>query len=338
MSYNDRIDAAQAAIDEHNEAVGGEGKPGFLDSEKFIACVKASGGTNEKRLSALSHEDLLECMPETNGIKPRVLAKEIANIFRNAANSTPESEKRPISGRKADKLSAKELIEAFDPEDHTNSVGLRLSAMAKNQKFIVYSNGRNVDIETTFKLLGEIRGGYHGRDDIEVNGVLKKVYQIGDLPENYADENPFYPDRPLRPDGTCDQTGRSWEGVELAIRQFVRVAIDINELVVTIDVAHNILDMALGKDGLKKLRSRYRKAALEFDELEKTGDLPSLKIPVGGNGGTSTNPFPLGKPVVWAKDPTLTNSYRATNTAEIQLKAQFRKWGGTSTGNIAKGP
>ena len=344
MSYNDRIEAAQAAIDEHNEAVGGKDKPGFLDSEKFIACVKASGGTNEKRLSALSHEDLLECMPATDGIKPRVLAKEIANIFRNSATAQSE-EKRPISGRKAEKMSARELIESFDPEDSTNSVGQRLKEMSKNEKFIVYSTGRIIDLDTTFKLLGEIRGGYTGRDDVDVNDEIKKVYRVGELPENYADENPLYPDRPLRPDGTCDQTGRSWEGVDLAVRQLVRVALDEGELNVTIDVAHTIIDAVVGKDALKKLRQRYRKSAVQYDELAKTGDLPSLKIPVGGSGGSeSTNPFPAGKPVVWAQDPALSNSYRAFNAVDVKYQAQMlkAKWmrgnGGTSTNDIAKGP
>lgn len=346
MSYNDRIEAAHAAIEEHNEAVGGKDKPGYLDPEKFISCVKASGGTNEKRLSALSHEDLLECMPAVDGIKPRVLAKEIANIFRNSATAQVD-EKRPVSGRKAEKMSARELIEAFDPEDSTNSVGQRLKEMSKNQKFIVYSTGRIVDFDTTFKLLGEIRGGYNGRDDVDVNGEIKKVYRLGELPENYADENPLYPDRPLRPDGTCDQTGRSWEGVDLAVRQLIRVAIDEGELNVDFDVAHKIIDAVLEKTALKKLRQRYRKSAVQFDELAKTGNLPTLKIAVGGGSGgsESTNPFPAGKQVVWAQDPALTNSYKAFNAVDVNqmqinkllLKAKWMR-GGTSTNDIAKGP
>lgn len=316
MSYNDRIDAALAAINQHNEAVGGEGKLGFLNPDDFIACVKASGGTSDERLSALSHEDLLACMPaSTNGIapphiavKPRVLAKEIADIFRNKT-TTVADDKRPVSSRRAEKMTPRELVEAFDPEDYSNSVGMRLATISKGEKFIVYSDGRIVDVETTFKLLLEIKSGYPGRNDIDVNGSIKKVYGFGELPENHADENPLYRDRPLRPDGTCDQTGRSWEGVDLSIRQLIRIAMDESELKITHEVAHNILDAVLETDALKKLRSRYRKAAIKFDELAKTGDLPTLKIPLNGGGSESINPFAGGKQVVWGQSPAIPNAY-----------------------------
>lgn len=327
MSYNDRIEAALAAIKQHNEVVGGEGKPGYLNPDEFIQCVKASGGTSEDRLASLQHEDLLACMPAgPNGVKPRVLAKDIANIFRsNAAPKTDD--KRPVSGKKAEKMTPRELVEVFDPEDSSNPVGQRLLAISKGEKFIVYSDGRLVDVDSTFKLLTEIKSGYPGREDFEVNGVIKKVYRLGELPENYADENPLYRDRPLRPDGTCDQTGRSWEGVDLAVRQLIRVAMDTGELRVTHELAHDILDAVLEKDALKKLRSRYRKAAVEFDSLAKTGDLPSLKIPLDG-GSEGKNPFDGGKQVVWAQDPTLPNAY---------VNKQQRG-GGTYSSNIARKP
>jgi hypothetical protein len=325
MSYNDRIDAALAAIKQHNEAVG-ENKPGYLNPDEFISKLKAYGGTSEERLSAMMWEDILACMPGDS--KPTMLAKDIAKIFRKSSDSAPaNNDKRPVSGKKAEKMTPRELVEAFDPEDSSNPVANRLAAISRGEKFIVYSDGRIVDVETTFKILSEIKGGYNGRDDVDVNGVIKKVYRIGELPENYADENPLYRDRPLRPDGTCDQTGRSWEGVDLAVRQLVRVAMDTGELRVSHELAHDILDAVLEKDALKKLRSRYRKAAVEFDSLAKTGDLPSLKIPLGDGGSESKNPFEGGKQVVWGQSPAVPNAY---------LNRQQR--GGTFTSNIARKP
>lgn len=322
MSYNDRIQAAQTLVEQHNEAIGGKDNPGFINSDSFFACIKASGGTSEDRLSSLSHEDILACMPgmQINGVevKPRALAKEIANVFRS--NQGAKEEKRPVSGKKADKMTLRELVEALDPEDSSNSVGQRLATISKNQPFIVYLDGRLVDVESTFKLIQEIKGGYPGREDFDVGGTIKKVYRLGDLPENYADENPLYRDRPLRPDGTCDQTGRSWEGVPLAVRQLVRVAMDEGELNVSHEVAHNTLDIVMEKDALKKLRQRYRKAAVQFDELAKTGDLPSLKIPLGG-GSESIRPFADGKKVVWAQPPA---------------QPAYRHNGGTWSSNIAR--
>jgi hypothetical protein len=331
MSYNDRIEAALAAIKQHNEAVGGEGKTGYINPDDFIQCVKASGGTSEERLSALSHEDLLACMPSSpNGVKPRVLAKEVADIFRSKSAASKTDDKRPVSGKKAEKMTPRELVEAFDPEDYSNPVGVRLATISKGEKFIVYSDGRIVDVDTTFKLLSEIKGGYPGRDDVDVNGAIKKTYRIGELPENYADENPLYRDRPLRPDGTCDQTGRSWEGVDLSVRQLIRVAMDEGELRVTHEIAHDTLDAVMEAGALKKLRSRYRKAAIKFDELAKTGDLPTLKIPLDG-GSKSTSPFSGGKQVVWGQSPALPNAYISS-----QSPRNFRAGGsGTFTNNIA---
>lgn len=309
MSYNDRIDAALAAIKEHNEAIGGENKSGYLNSDYFIQCVKASGGTSEDRLSALSHEDLLACMPASdNGVKPRVLAKEIADIFRNKSKKEVT---RPISGNKAERMTPRELVEAFDPEDYSNAVGNRLSLISNGEKFIVYLHGRTIDVETTFKLLSEIKSGYSGRVDIDVGGTIKKVYRLGELPENYADENPLYKNRPLRPDGTCDQTGRSWEGVELSIRQLIRLAIDEKELQVTHAIAHDVLDFVMGlnqDDTLRVLRSRYRKAAIKFDELAAIGSLPMLKIPLN-NCANVAGPFADGKQVAWSLNPGLPNAY-----------------------------
>lgn len=326
MSYNDRIDAALAAIKQHNEAVGGEGKPGYLNPDDFISKIKAYGGTSEERLSAMMWEDILACMPGDS--KPTMLAKDIAKVFRKSEQANQQSDKRPVSGKKAEKMTPRELVEAFDPEDSSNPVGVRLAAISKGEKFIVYSDGRIVNVDATFKILTEIKGGYSGRDDVDVGGVIKKVYRIGELPENYADENPLYRDRPLRPDGTCDQTGRSWEGVDLAVRQLIRVAMDTGELKVTHELAHNTLDAVMEADALKKLRSRYRKAAVEFDTLAKTGDLPSLKIPLDG-GSEGKNPFDGGKQVVWGQDPALPNAY-------VSNKRQGG--GGTYSSNIARRP
>ena len=310
MSYESKVDAALAVVREHNEAVGGEDKPGYVNPEAFISCVKASGGTNESRLADLSHEDILACIPgdTQNGvtIKPRVLAKQLAQIFRSDKPDTEE--KRPISTKKVEKMTVRELVESFDPEDYSNSIGKRLAEIAKNEPFIVYDNGRIVNVEATLKLLLEIKSGYKGREDVDVNGSIKRVYSLGELPENYADENPLYRDRPLRPDGTCDQTGRSWEGVVLAIRQMVRVAMDEGELNVSIETAHNILDMVMEADALGKLRKRYRKSAVQFDELSKTGDLPKLKIELASGGSSGKSPFAEGKQVMWALSPQ--NAYR----------------------------
>jgi hypothetical protein len=318
MSYQDRIDAVIALVREHNVAIGQtpDGKPnlGFIDPDKLITCIKASGGITEDRLKAMSYEDILICLPpvETpNGKQPPVIvAKEIAKIFRGKEDPAPADEKRPISGKKADRMTPRELVEAFDPEEPTSSVGKRLSNMSKGKAFIIYESGRKVDTVNTLKVLLEVKSGYPEVAQLKIGNSVKKVYRIGELPNNFADENPLYVGRPLRPDGTCDQTGRSWEGISMEVRQLIRLAMTTGELKIdNIDTAHNVLDLVVRPDAANLIKFRYQKAAVLFDE--KPDDRPKLKITLDAveskesqdNLKGNHSPFDDGRRVVWAPSP-----------------------------------
>ncbi len=317
MTLQSKFEAVLAIIAEHNSVIG-IGKPGCIDPEKFSNTLKAIGGTTEDRLKNLSYEDILECLPAFEGIKPRLLAKEIAKVFRGkdelSHGNVVQSEKRPVSSKTAERMTIRELIEAFDPENSENAIAQQLSKIAKGQAFIVYYSGRFVDVESTIKLLQEVKQGYPGRADYTTPNGIFPVYKIGELPDNFADENPLYENRPLRPDGTCDQTGRSWEGIPLEVKQLIRIAVYLKEIDVTIDKAHEILDTALSVDAMSKLRLRYRKSSLKFDELSKVGQLPNLKVTLHSEiEKNKTKVFDDGKKVVFAgRLPVNTPVYGAT--------------------------
>lgn len=303
MSVQEKFDLVVSLLNEHNVAIG-EGKSGFVNIDDFISCVKAQGGTKEEYLKNLKYEDIENCLPlikTPNGtIKSTILAKEIAKIFRGKEDS------KIFSDKKADRMSPKELIESFDPEDFDSPIGKRLNSISRGERFIVYKNGRTIDVEQTFKLLQEIKQGFNGRLTVDVNGkVGVKVYKIGELPDNFADENPIFTNRPLRPDGTCDQTGRSWEGIPLNVRQFICLL--SKSETINFEMAHNLIDIAVSTDAFNKLRGRYRKIAVEFDNLESLGNLPRLKITLSQ---FKNSPFKDGRQVVWEKD-TQSNSYKA---------------------------
>lgn len=306
MTLQSRFEAALAIIAEHNAALAAGRDsltlvaPGTIDAEKFETRLKAMGGTTEDRLKGLSYEDILECLPAYDGVKPKLLAKEIAKAFRGKEEVVTATEKRPVSSKTAERMTIRELVEAFDADNSTNAIGSQLARIAKGQAFIVYSSGRTVDVESTLKLLQEIKKGFSGRDDFNVNGVPVQVYKLGEVPDNFADENPLWENRPLRPDGTCDQMGRSWEGVELSVRQLIKIAVEQGEIKVSIDTAHDVLDMALSAEAMTKLRSRYRKSSLEFDRLAKTNQLPTLTLTLGSPKSNSGGSLKDGKKVVWA--------------------------------------
>ena len=134
--YEEKISNAIALIVEHNEAIGqdelGNTNPGYIDPNEFTMCLKASGGTSEERLKGFSYEDILTCLPKVktpSGLEayPRVVAKEIAKIFRGNDNV----ENRPISRRRTERMTLKELVENFDPEEDTSPIAKRLKEVSK---------------------------------------------------------------------------------------------------------------------------------------------------------------------------------------------------------------
>ena len=284
MGINERFDGAVSVIEEHNSVIGGKNNPGYVDSDEFISRIKSVGGTSEARLKRFSYEEILECMPDVDGRKPNVLAKEIAAIFRGNPEEDRPGQPRPIGSKKAERMTAEELVHAFDPEEYSNAVGKRLQAMSKGEPFIVFESGRIVDAGMTQKMLDEVKQGFPGRTKVEVGDLIKQVYRIGQLPDSYAQENPLYPLRPLRPDGTCDQLNRSWDGVSQEVRQLVYLAVAEGELKVDIEAAHNIMDIVIGDStAFKKLSKRYPNAALAFEKHKSMGNLPQLVLamPIG---------------------------------------------------------
>lgn len=296
MDTKELFEAAQALIAAHNEAFSGPNDPGFVDEAKFLTKIKLVGATTPERLKALSWEDILKFLPSFEGIQPIFLAKDIAKVWRGGSDTAPVV--RPVSSKKADKMTLEELVAAFDPEEPTNAVGERLSKMSKGQPFLVYSTGRQVDVERSVVLLKELKGGYAARTHFEG----KKVYAIGNIPDNYANENPLYPGRPLRPDDSCDQLNRSWAGVSKIVRQFVRFALDYEDGIEPSgpggrDRAWDVIDTALLPDAIQRFRSKYPEIAIEFDEAERKGELPNLLIPLGqpvSPAKETAGPFAVG--------------------------------------------
>lgn len=300
MSIQEMYDAALAVIKEHNSVIG-QGNPGFIDPDKFLPSIKAAGGTTVDRLKSLSYEDILACMPSYEDIlacmpsdgvtvKPIAIAKDIAKIFRGKEDT--KAENRPVSAKKAEKMTLLELVQNYDPEED-NLVSKRLKEVSRNEPFIVFASGRIVDVDTTLKLLQEVKQGYEGRQNMvpSAEGEPKEVYRVGGLPDNFVDENPLYRNRPLRPDGTCDQTGRSWNGVDMKVRQLIRLAIETDELTVSIEKAHDVLDLVMSDSPWGKLVARYRNAAVDFKRYEGMGKLPTLKLVLNKGGSEGKNPF-----------------------------------------------
>ncbi|MHA1949494.1 MAG: hypothetical protein ACW99G_06135 [Candidatus Thorarchaeota archaeon] len=321
QSVQTLYNGALAVIKDHNENLANEvtpETPGYVDPDKFIQCLKASGGTSDDRLKKLKYEDILVCLPETNGVKPTIIAKEIAGIFRGYAEHEQKHDDalpRPVSKSKASKMSLRELLECYDPKDSSNSVAKRLKEISKEEPCIVFNKSGSVNIDVSVKLIQEVRDGYNGREYYTVDGNVFKVHKIGWYENNNVEENPIYRGRPLRPDGTCDILNRKWEGIPKDVRQFIAFALkhpDGPHVGADVDKAHTLFNMAKAcapqfeesnATAKQALYERYPSVAIDFDRAMTLNELPSLMIPLeeARKNISSGNPFDNGKKVKYGR-------------------------------------
>ena len=285
MSYDTKIASAQSVIEQHNANADSQ-----ISFEEFTKKLRELGGSSEEALKAASWEDLQEC-----GL-PKIMARRLTYLFRqdskeNDGKSTYVSEKKVMG------LSHKELVERYNPKDVKNPVGKRLKDLSDGKKFVVFHDNGKVNVEETVTLLEDLLNGLEEVPTAFVSCRPFPTYRVGERLDAYAEENPIYPGRPLRSNETCDQTGRSWQGVSTDVRQLLFMAINTYELEIkSVSDAHDIIDKVLSKDcSFDSIRARYPEASKQFDEDRKIGQLPLLKIKVGEKGCSCSGNNPFGK-------------------------------------------
>lgn len=279
--YLTKIHAAVALIEEHNKAVTTK-----VDAVKFVECLKNSGATTDSLLNEVMYEDLVTC-----GL-PVILARNIAKtIFRKPTSETSQPSSKYVSEKKVGSLTIQQLVESYDPVEFDNPVGKRLMEISKGQPCIAFDTNGSALVTASAKEIKSLREGFEPRTHVTVNDVPTKLYKIGDKPGNLLDENPLYPGRPLR-EGECDQTNRSWTGVDDVTRAVLHLAVtQTRELTISqLKDAHDTLDLVLTTNGPATIRKRFPKASLTFDELKAQNKLPSLKL-ARGSLSRKNNPF-----------------------------------------------
>jgi hypothetical protein len=298
--YQTKLDEACALLLTHFTAVHtrSDGKLHPEDATKpdsdvkgFLHALKKAGGTDDEALKQCTWEDL-----ESFGA-PRLLAKRVAAIFRGKTETTPEpktNDPKLLKPARVAVMSVQELVQFYDPREATNAVAERINKIAAGKRCIVFNADNSVNVDASVTLLNELRDGFGERETFPVGGVPTKVFKVGERVGQLADENPLYPARPLRPNGDCDQTNRSWTGVSEVARKVVFLARSITGEVKIDSLmdAHSVLDFVVGADEAK-VRSRFSKASLLYDDLKEKGGLPSLKISLkgGANGNKPNDPF-----------------------------------------------
>jgi hypothetical protein len=260
-----KLDKALDLIRESNKTY-----PVPIDIEKFKTELTKLGATSDDALRQCTWEDLGEC-----GL-PKLLARQVAQIFRQESGITVS-------------FTPRQLVERYAPVDKLSMAYRKLVSIAGDKRFVVFDSKGQVDVDTSSKLLEETMNGYPPVETVNVKGRPCRVYRLGERPTNMADQNPVYPTRPLRPDQTCDQTNRSWNGVDKEVRQIVLLAITRTKEASVADV-HTIIDLAISENAVEKVRVRFNKASILYDELVATESLPSMKISLSPSE-SENNPF-----------------------------------------------
>jgi hypothetical protein len=284
MSYNQKIASARATINSHNENIEAENQINF---DEFLKSLQKEGGTSEASLSQCSWE-LLQKLS-----LPILIAKQVGKIFRGKSDG--KNKTVYVSERKASCMTPVELLERYIPQDIDNAVGERLQKVSRGLLCIVFNDDGSVNVEKSAELIKDIQNDLPEIDKVSVDGVPKQVFRIGERTDNYADENPIYPGRVLRSGETCDQTLRSWKGVDITIRQLLHLAVtETDEITISsIEDAHNVLDKAVGSNAFKIIQSRYPESSILWQKRLKTGKLPILKIALGTNSSNSKKDDPF---------------------------------------------
>lgn len=293
MSYQSRLDAAIAAITDHNNSVGDESDK--VDCDKFVTALKKMGGTSEASLASSSWEDLENC-----GL-PRILARTVSGLFRSeGASETPEKIVDDDPVKHAARLKPEGLVAEYDLDNPFNPYGKRLQeivAKLRGYRFIILDDEGNVNVPASQKELKRLIDGYPQRAQVSVDGGVRKTYAVGDRPNRYVQEHPVSAAVPLDSDGRSDK-GVPWGKLDLEIRQLIHIAVETKELVPGRYEEFDLFDMIEGKE-FEHLATRYPKAAVRFKDLEGLGDLPKLVVQLsntnGGSGDKPQNPFGVNR-------------------------------------------
>lgn len=273
-TYAEKLAAALAALRAYNSNVPPDAQ---ISPEGFEQNLRTKiGAFDEATLALVTVEDLTE-----NSI-PNALARRLVQVFRDQDAASGGTSIRRITPNNAGDANIEDLVAAYDPKRSTTPAAEELRKRTQGQPCIAFRSDGTVDRETTVREVSAVANGEPPREHAIVEGRPAKLYPVGTMPPQTADEHPLKRGESLRKDGT-DPLGLDWGGIALNIRQLLRLAVESRELSISgPDDTHDIYERASAQNAFETLRRRYVQASTRFDELEGLGQLPTLKIQRGG--------------------------------------------------------
>jgi len=186
-----------------------------------------------------------------------------------------------------------ELLTHYHPERPSHPVTQALKKRFGRQNVIIFKpDSKTVDVDETANYMADLEQGYPEQDTVESDGVLVRVYPVGQVPNQMVDEDPLFPGQPLKRERSIINRV-NWNNIDEETRKFCRIVVDNDE----IDV-NNKLEvrqfMRLVSKGIKELASTYPEVDLEYRELKQKDELPKLHLSLEEiNGNGTNNPFAI---------------------------------------------
>lgn len=186
-----------------------------------------------------------------------------------------------------------ELLGYYHPEQPNHPVSTALKKKFGNKPIIVFKpDSKKVDIEETSNYISDLEQGYPEQETVEVDGVLVRIYSVGQVPNEMVDEDPLFPGQPLKR-GRSIVNRINWATVPEEARKFCRIIVEMDEIDTGDKFAIREL-LKLASRDISELRKIYPDVDLEYRERKQKDELPKLHLSLQEANGNIGKQDPFG--------------------------------------------
>ena len=197
---------------------------------------------------------------------------------------------------KLEDVDPSELLENYHPEQPNHPITIALKKRYGDKPVIVFDpDSKIVNIEETANYIADLEQGFPEQETVEVEGVLVRVYQIGQVPNQMIEEDPLFEGKPLKR-GRSIVNRANWNNIDIATRQLCRIIIDREDVDVTDRFqVQELLKSIYDVERFNQLKSLYPEAFLEYREKAQRNELPKLVLSMEETNGKKQNPFGINR-------------------------------------------
>lgn len=279
VEFNERIAAFAAAVSLSEEKVhevfsdmGIDGQSErsllILENDEFLP---ASDIFHSFCDSGLTKKTLVRFgLPHLRG---RAWKGDTVDAVDSTANLTDAINRMVDSNRPKSDWSDKELLTHYDENNYEVAEVLR--KRTHSRPVIIYNEDGSLHESLCLELIKAAKRQPTAKRIIR-NSIAYRVYRAGEFPVRPIDASPFSIGVALI-DGYCPSSETDWAGVDHVARVLAHIYVfDIESVQLSKRDLNAICEDA--RIGVEHFRKKYPSAALRYDELERDGKLPDLKI------------------------------------------------------------